>query len=143
MKEKLNLLLSDLVVFYHKLQSYHWYVKGTAFFEVHAKLEEYYDGINEQIDEVAEVMLMEGLKPASTMKDFLKIAKIKEGVKDYVEPSKIFKSVLDDFKYLLKSAEAVKAQADKKNNYFVSAKMDELIGDYKKTIWMISQSMMK
>ena len=41
----MNELLSTLEVFYHKLQSYHWYVKGHAFFTVHAQLESYYDEV--------------------------------------------------------------------------------------------------
>ena len=28
----MNQLLSSLEVFYHKLQAYHWYVKGSNFF---------------------------------------------------------------------------------------------------------------
>ena len=36
MEKKLNALLSDLVVEYHKLQSFHWYLKGSHFFDDHA-----------------------------------------------------------------------------------------------------------
>lgn len=53
MDKQLNKLLADLVVEYHKLQSYHWYIKGKDFFTVHAKLEELYNGVNKAIDEVA------------------------------------------------------------------------------------------
>ena len=38
--DDLNLLLSDLNVFYRKLQNYHWNIKGKDFFVCHAKLEE-------------------------------------------------------------------------------------------------------
>ena len=41
MEKELNKLLADLVVEYHKLQSFHWYLKGYHFFDDHAKLEEY------------------------------------------------------------------------------------------------------
>ena len=34
----LNILLADLNVFYRKLQSYHWNIKGHEFFWVHEKL---------------------------------------------------------------------------------------------------------
>ena len=53
METKLNQLLADFVVEYHKLQTFHWYVKGKDFFTVHAKLEEYYHHVKENIDEVA------------------------------------------------------------------------------------------
>ena len=59
----LNCLLSDLNVFYRKLQNYHWNIKGKDFFNVHVKLEEYYNEINEQIDELAEQILMLGNEP--------------------------------------------------------------------------------
>ncbi len=33
---------------------FHWYVKGSQFFTIHAKLEEYYDEIRGAVDEIAE-----------------------------------------------------------------------------------------
>ena len=54
MEKELNKLLADLVVEYHKLQSFHWYLKGYHFFDDHAKLEEYYDEVAEIVDCVAE-----------------------------------------------------------------------------------------
>jgi len=57
MEKELNKLLADLVVEYHKLQSFHWYLKGYHFFDDHAKLEEYYDEVAEIVDGVAENML--------------------------------------------------------------------------------------
>ena len=69
--KNLNCLLSDLNVFYRKLQNYHWNVKGKDFFIMHTKLEEYYNEINEQIDELAEHILMLNNEPLGTMKDYL------------------------------------------------------------------------
>ena len=53
----LNTFLSDLNVFYRKLQNYHWNIKGKDFFVIHSKLEEYYNEINTEIDELAEHIL--------------------------------------------------------------------------------------
>lgn len=142
MEKKMNALLSDLVIFYHKLQSYHWYVKGCAFFQAHAKLEEYYDAINEQIDEVAETSLMSGFKPVSRVAEFTALTKIKETSGDYTDVNAVFSDILKDFKYLLKNAEELKADADKADNYLISAKMDDFIATYRKAVWMISQCLM-
>ena len=142
MEKKMNALLSDLVVFYHKLQSYHWYVKGNSFFQAHAKLEEYYDAINEQIDEVAETSLMSGFKPVSRVAEFTALTKIKETSGDYTDVNAVFSDILKDFKYLLKNAEELKADADKADNYLISAKMDDFIATYRKAVWMISQCLM-
>ena len=52
--EKLNLYLVNLNVLYRKVQNYHWNVVGKGFFTIHSKLEEFYDDLNGQIDDVAE-----------------------------------------------------------------------------------------
>ena len=74
MVEELNKLLSDLNIFYRKLQNYHWNIKGHDFFVVHEKLEEYYNCINEQIDEVAEHILILGGQPLGRMKEYLQVS---------------------------------------------------------------------
>ena len=53
MEKELNKLLADLVVEYHKLQSFHWYLKGYHFFDDHKKFEEYYGDIADAVDGVA------------------------------------------------------------------------------------------
>ena len=141
MEKLLNKFLADLVVMYHKLQHFHWYVKGGDFFTVHAKLEEYYDEIKEGVDDVAEVMLQCKMKPASTMKEFLKLTSISEPKSGFASSSTVLKAVLADYKHLLDSAKAIKAAADKANNYLVSAKADDYIGQFSKVIWMLTQTL--
>ena len=139
---KMNELLSTLEVFYHKPQSYHWYVKGNAFFTVHAQLESYYDEVKEEVDEVAETLLMIGGKPVSTLSEFLKLSKVTEGEDAYVSAGELLPKVRDDFALIGKMAEDVKASADSEGNALVSAKMDGLIASASKAVWMISQSLM-
>ncbi|MCI6745748.1 MULTISPECIES: Dps family protein [Erysipelotrichaceae] len=146
MKNELNVsmneLLSSLEVFYHKLQSYHWYVKGHAFFTVHAQLESYYDEVSEEIDEVAETLLMIGGAPVSTLKEFLELSKVSEAEGVYIKADDLLPKVRDDYALLEKLAEGVKSTAEEEGNVLVSAKMDDLIESFSKAIWMISQSLM-
>lgn len=139
MENKLNLFLSNLVVEYHKLQNFHWYIKGKDFFQVHAKLEELYNHINTSIDEVAENLLMIGGKPVGSLKEVLTIAQIEEAEDKAIKSKDIFSEVLDDFEYLLDQAIDIKVNADEENNYLISALMDDYIKQFKKSIWMISQ----
>ena len=138
----MNELLSSLEVFYHKLQSYHWYVKGHAFFTVHAQLESYYDEVSEEIDEVAETLLMIGGAPVSTLKEFLELSKVSEAEGVYIKADELLPKVRDDYALLEKLAEGVKNTAEEEGNVLVSAKMDDLIESFSKAIWMISQSLM-
>lgn len=137
MNQKLNVLLSNLVLEYHKLQNFHWYAKGKDFFQVHAKLEELYDHINEAVDEVAESMLMIHVDPAASMKEFLEFATIQEASTRNIQSNEIFPEVLKDFELLLKDVKEIKKEADEKEEYIISALMDDYIKEFSKSVWMI------
>ena len=137
---ELNQLLSDLNVFYRKVQNYHWNIEGVDFFTIHSKLEEYYNEINESIDEVAEYILTKGEEPLGTMKDYLEISKIAEAENKKVKSDVVFNELEKDFTYLLKNVKAIKKQADNIDDDSTSTFMDEFISDYSKKIWMIKQT---
>lgn len=138
----MNELLASLEAFYAKLQHYHWYVKGRAFFTVHAKLEEYYDEVREDIDEVAEALLMIGGAPVSTMAQFTALSKIAEDSGAYVSADELLPVVSDDYSTLNALASDVKSRAESEGNALISALMDDLIAQFSKAHWMISQSLM-
>lgn len=139
--KQLNEFLADLNVLYRKLQNYHWNVKGKSFFVLHSKLEEYYNGVNSEIDEIAEKILMLGGQPLGTMKDYLEISNIKEAENVKISGDDVLKHVLEDFTYTKKKAESIKVKADEESATIISAYMDEVIEDYSKACWMLSQSM--
>ena len=140
--EDLNLFLSNLNVFYRKLQNYHWNVIGEDFFDVHSKLEELYNGINEQIDEIAEHILSMGEMPLGTMKDYLDIAQISETNNEKKCSKHIFETILKDYNILIENVNQIKEDADNQNKYSTSALMDEYLLNYEKTVWMIRQFLM-
>jgi len=137
---KLNQYLADLNVLYRKLQNFHWNVKGKQFFVLHGKLEEYYDGVNDQIDEVAEAILMLEGQPLGTMKDYLELSKIKEASNAPISGDDVLNAILEDFKYVLDSAASIKELADNDKAYMISAMMDDIMANYMKAIWMLKQS---
>jgi starvation-inducible DNA-binding protein len=141
--EDLNLFLSNLNVFYRKLQNYHWNIKGEDFFVIHEKLEELYNAINEQIDEIAEHILIIDGEPYGRMQDYLDTAQIQEASNEKICSSKIFAAILKDYNILIENATKIKEDADNLKKYDTSALMDEYLQDYKKKVWMIRQMLMK
>lgn len=141
MVQKLNVLLADFSVLYHKLQNFHWYVKGKDFFVVHGKLEEYYDYVKEAIDEIAENILMIGGQPEATLESYLKLAKIKEAPAAEITSDKIYAEVIADFEYLLNSVVEIKKDADEASQFLISALMDDYIKNFTKSLWMLKQSL--
>ena len=137
----LNTFLSDLNVFYRKLQNYHWNIKGKEFFVMHSKLEEYYNEINSEIDEVAEHILALGGQPLGTLKDYINEAKITEAENKKVDSNLVFNEITKDFSTLLQDVVEIKKNADENQDYKTSALMDSFIESYSKKLWMLKQSM--
>lgn len=137
----LNTFLSDLNVFYRKLQNYHWNIKGKDFFVIHSKLEEYYNEINTEIDEVAEHILTLGGEPLGTLKDYINVSKITEAENKKVDCTIVFNEVIKDFSTLLQDVVQIKKIADENEEYKTSALMDGFIESYSKKLWMLKQMM--
>ncbi len=136
---KLNHLLANLVVEYHKLQNFHWYIKGSDFFTVHAKLEDYYNDINKAVDEVAESILMLEGKPLASLKDFAANASIKEADAQFIKSDIILAEVEKDYSLLLVEVIEIKKAADAEENFIISAMMDDYIKNFTKAVWMLKQ----
>lgn len=136
----LNQLLADLNLLYRKLQNYHWNIQGKEFFVLHGKLEEYYNGVSEEIDQIAEQILMLEGQPLGRMKDYLEIGKIEEASNEKVGASVVMEHVLADFSYVKRLLIGIKEKADENNVYEVSAMADSMIAQYSKAVWMLEQS---
>lgn len=136
---KLNEFLSDLNVFYRKLQNYHWNITGRHFFVLHEKLEEYYNEINEQIDEVAEHILTLDMQPLGTMKDYLEKTKIEEASNTKIEDTIVIEKIMKDYETLLQKTICIKKEADEHHLFATSSLMDDYILKYSKIIWMLKQ----
>ena len=141
--KNLNCLLSDLNVFYRKLQNYHWYVYGKDFFVVHEKLEELYNEINEQIDEIAEHILMLGGIPLGTMQDYLNTTCIKEAKNEKIKECQIYENIIKDYETLNKKVIEIKEKSDNSKQYATSSLMDNYISIYIKHLWMLNKTIEK
>ena len=139
MQKKLNGFLADLVVESHKIQGFHWYVKGPDFFQAHAQLETYYNEVSAFIDEVAEIMLMREMKPYATLEQFSKNASIAEGKAAFITSKEAYAELAKDFETMLESAKAIKEQAEKDGDKLIEIKADAYIEYFSKAIWMLNQ----
>ena len=138
--QSLNQFLCDLNVFFRKLQNYHWNIQGESFFRVHEKLEEYYNEVATQIDEIAEHILINAAQPLGTLKDYLENTKIKEAENKKVDRNTVYQAVLSDYGTLFEDVKKIKETADLAGDYATSSLMDEYILNYGKILWMLNQS---
>lgn len=138
--ENLNEFLSDLEIMSVKLQNYHWNVQGKGFFITHQKLEEYYNEIREQIDEIAEHILSLGYQPLGTMQDFMKNSEIEEAKNERIKSIAIIKNVIQDLKILQQKAMKIKQEAEKQSDYATSTLIDNYLGNYAKKLWTLNET---
>lgn len=134
--EKLNQLLADYQIYYQNLRGLHWNVKGSMFFMLHGKYEEYYNEAAEVVDEIAERILMLGGQPLHTFGDYLKTASLKETA--HVSDGKAgVETVLENNRYLLNSFKELLELSGETGDEGTSNLISELIGSTEKRIWML------
>lgn len=74
----LNAILADEFVLYTKTRNFHWNVVGPNFMSLHLFFDTQYNQLNETVDEIAERVRSIGGRPASTLAEFLALARIRE-----------------------------------------------------------------
>lgn len=139
---KVNGYLANVGVSYIKLHNLHWNVVGPEFKAVHEYIESLYDAFADVLDEVAELLKMNGEFPLASLKDYLGAASIKElENKDYGVKESL-SIVLADMEEMKAQAEDIRRDADEADDYALVGMMEDHLGDYNKTIWFI-RSMLK
>ncbi|MDG0793683.1 DNA starvation/stationary phase protection protein [Cohnella ginsengisoli] len=133
----LNRQVANWTVLYTKLHHFHWYVKGSEFFTLHAKFEELYTEAAERLDAIAERLLAIGGSPVSTLKESLSLATVDEAAGGE-SAAQMIGAIIADYAKLVEELgagiESAQAAGDE-------ATADLFIGqtaDLQKTIWMLN-----
>lgn len=132
---ELNQLLSDFHIYYQNTRGFHWNIKGTNFFELHAKFEQLYTEALVNIDDLAERILTIGGRPNHTLETYIETSNIKS-VKDLAEDRPIVESIVANLRQLLEQENKVKALAVEANDDETEDMMIALVNSQEKTIWM-------
>ncbi|API93965.1 MULTISPECIES: Dps family protein [unclassified Virgibacillus] len=139
----LNQLLSNQFVLYVKLHRYHWFIQGRNFFSLHEQFENMYVEVADDIDEIAERILMINGKPLATMVKYLKEATLEEASADD-EEQEIIQQLLHDLQQM--TTEIQKEGLPKAVKLEDSPTEDLLIGlqgKLEKYIWMLKAYLKK
>ena len=134
---KLNQLLADYQIFYQNLRGLHWNVKGSMFFMLHEKFEEFYNEAAETVDELAERILMIGGKPLHTLSEYVENASLRE-LKNISDGREAVAAVLVNSKTLLQQFRDILNLAEEADDEGTASLMSDLIGSTEKRIWMLS-----
>ncbi len=134
--EKLNFLLADLSVHYQNLRNLHWNVRGKMFHQLHEMYEGVYTAVSDQVDEVAERILMLEGQPFSSMSDFVKNARLEEA-KIIHDGETGVKLLASETKYFIERFREIIDLAGDSSDEGTVAMMSALIESYEKQLWML------
>lgn len=138
---QMNAYLSDLVVFYLKLHDLHWNVRGPQFVDVHKYTEARYEDMAEKFDAIAELLIMHGEQPVSSMAGYAEAASIKELNKGVYRDAEVLKILVDDMEQLRAAAEALRLKMAEEDVFDVVAVLEEHVAGYNKELWFLRSMM--
>ena len=139
---EVNKEIANLGVAYIKFHNLHWNVIGGQFKPVHEYLEVLYDSISDSLDEVAELLKINGEYPVASLKEFLELSEIQELESRDVHFKDALVIALDDLLVLSKQAKVVRALALEDDLIGLVDSMEGIISNIDKEAWFI-RSMLK
>lgn len=138
----LNKAVANFGVLYTKLHSYHWFVKGNQFYQLHELFEDLYDEVTEHFDAVAERILMLNERPLATLKDFLAVTTLKEATGNETAEEMLENLLVDLTQLNQELIETIKLAQEVEDEVTV----DILLGitsSFQKHIWMVKATLNK
>lgn len=122
---------------YVKLHRYHWYVQGKHFFELHDLFEEMYITFADDLDEIAERILMIDGKPLATMIKYIKETTLQEATADDKE-EEIIRQLISDYQQIVSEIkEEGLPEASGRKDEPTFDLLVTLQGKLEKHIWML------
>ncbi|WEG73751.1 Dps family protein [Vagococcus intermedius] len=138
----LNQLVADLSQFSTVIHQAHWYMRGAEFLNLHPKMDEYMDGINEQLDEVAERLITIGGAPYSTLKEFADNTKIEDKPASYDTPmTERLETLVAGYRYLVSVYAAGIDVAGEEGDNVTEDLFIDFKGQTEKIIWMLTATL--
>ena len=137
-KQLLNQQVANWTVMYTKLHNYHWFVKGPAFFTLHAKFEELYNYSHETLDEVAERLLTIQGVPVATLAEALELATIKEETVGGKSANEMMIQLVKDLEQLIEELTALMILSEEEDDQATADMALEIRTYLEKEIWLLS-----
>lgn len=141
--EGLNVYLANLSVLYVKLHNIHWNVVGEGFFELHAKTNDLYEAIGQEMDKVAERIKALGAYPLASMCEYLDAASIKELPSEDISAACAARLILEDFCQMLKLLKKIDSIAKETLDECTLSLLAEAMCFFEKNIWFFNAYLTK
>ena len=135
----LNQAVADLSQFATVIHQAHWYMRGNEFLNMHPKMDEFMDEVNDWLDEIAERLITIGGSPFSTLKEFDENTKITDEIGSYdKEMTDHLETILKGYRYIQGLAEEGIEASDAEDDAVTEDIFIGIKAAAEKKIWMLS-----
>ncbi|UUZ81561.1 DNA starvation/stationary phase protection protein [Paenibacillus sp. P26] len=134
--ELLNRQVANWAVLYIKIHQHHWFVKGSQFFDLHIKFEEFYKEADQYFDQIAERILALDGEPLSTMKEYLQAASIKE-TEPLSSAEEMVKALVQDFTTVIDEMGETMDAAESRGDDGTADMLLQIRTALEKHVWML------
>lgn len=136
----LNEYMANIKVEINNLYNMHFNIVGSSFFDIHKKLQEYYEKFSSFYDEIAERIKMLNGYPLTNLMKIEELSQIKSmQSRDYT--GDMVKDVLEnDFTYLRDYTKDLINYFSKESDIYTSHMLLEIMSYLEKEVWMIKTS---
>ena len=133
--DQLNLLLSDMQIYYQNLRGFHWNIQGQEFFDLHQKFEELYTETAEHIDEIAERILALDETPFHSFEDYLVNATIKAKTEVHLAKGAV-ENITSNLRTLIIKEKEILKLANGADDEGTATLVSDMIKLHEKNSWM-------
>lgn len=134
----MNVFLADVTVLSQKVHNIHWNLKGNDFIPIHATLDEYYDELQEFIDETAERLIMIGDRPIGNLKSMLASTRLKELDDADIRSLEGFEALIVDYDLLRTQAHHIIELSDSYKDPGSADLYTDILRKVEKRLWMMN-----
>jgi len=134
----LNVYVANLAAWYVKWHNLHWNVQGPQFFGLHEKLEELYDGIANELDAVAERVLMLGGRPPASLSAYLELTSVEEMDSQPLNGEEVVRQLAADVRARARQQEMLMKLAADSLDPVTEGFMATALSDSQKLLWMLT-----
>ena len=138
----LNTLLADEHLIYTKTRKAHWNITGIQFYSLHEMLENQYNELMIQADEIAERVRMLGGEAIGTMAEFSEHTRLSENPGQNPPAEDMLRSLLDDHEQLVAYLRNdVEDSADEYNDEGTADLLVGVMRMHEQMAWMIRSTL--
>lgn len=134
---KLNVLLANYQVFFHKMQNFHWNVVGSDFYDIHEVTQELYEKGLENIDAIAERIRIFGKTPTYKISDYLVESEISESTHN-MSAEYMVNETVKDLSTLASFALETTQTANQNGDVGTVHMMNKLIMEFETIHWQLT-----